>query len=93
MSPIESGIFFGGSWDYVEQLPEEFSFQKILPPGTCSLTVLGVKLPIIIVGVKIGSSTIMGVICSSVIVGVKIGSSAIVHPFTKVEMHKLLSRS
>ena len=38
----------------------------------------GVKLPIIIVGVKIGSSTLMGVICSSVIVGVKIGSSAIV---------------
>ena len=51
----------------------------------------GVKLPIKIVGVKIGSSTLMGVICSSVIVGVKIGSSAIVHPFTKVEMH-LLSR-
>ena len=38
----------------------------------------GVKLPITIVGVKIGSSTLMGVICSSVIVGVKIGSSAIV---------------
>ena len=51
----------------------------------------GVKLPIIIVGVKIGSSTLMGVICSGVIVGVKIGSSAIVHPFTKVEV-PLLSR-
>ena len=43
----------------------------------------GVKLPIIIVGVKIGGSTLMGIICSSVIVGVKIGSSAIVHPFPK----------
>ena len=28
----------------------------------------GVKLPIIIVGVKIGSSTLMGMICSSVLV-------------------------
>ena len=34
----------------------------------------GVKLPIIIVGVKIGSSTLIGMTCSSVIV--KIGSSA-----------------
>ena len=51
----------------------------------------GVKLPIIIVGVKIGSSTLMGVICSSVIVGAKIGSSVIVQSFTKVEVH-LLSR-
>ena len=51
----------------------------------------GVKLPIIILGVKIESSTLMGVIIRSVIVGVKIGSSAIVHPFTKVEVH-LLSR-
>ena len=43
----------------------------------------GVKLPIIIVGVKIGSSTLMGMICSSVIVGVKIWSCAFVHPFPK----------
>ena len=43
----------------------------------------GVKLPILIVGVRIGSSTLMGMICSSVIVGVKIGSSAIVYPFPK----------
>ena len=42
----------------------------------------GVKLPIKIVGVKIGSGTLMGVICSSVIVGVKIGSSGVVHPFS-----------
>ena len=53
----------------------------------------GVKIPIIILGVKIGSSTLMGVICSSVIVGVKIESSAIVHPFTKVEVQvHLLSK-
>ena len=53
---------------------------------------LGVKLPIIIVGVKIGSSTLMGVICSGAIVGVKIGSGEIVHPFTKVEVHLLSKR-
>ena len=43
----------------------------------------GVKLPIIILGVKIGSSTLMGMICSSLIVGVKIGSSVIVLHFPK----------
>ena len=43
----------------------------------------GVKLPIIVVGVKIGGSTLMGMICSNFIEGVKIGGGAIVHPFSK----------